>query len=204
MKTYSLYLSTTTPAGNKYAPSGRISATAWSGATAYVAGDIVNYNGILYVSKLAGTNQLPTAAASTFWNLGGNLGTITWNINWKEIFGDFAGDVNVRCKLVSTSTSFTADTTALYSSSLRGSFICPYSNNQNGVNLASIFPIIDPLSSSKLYLLADSTTNAAGVTIKAPTSNQNLTIQLISPTEITLPIALDYQLWLYFDDYHAN
>ena len=157
METYSLYLSTTTPAGNKYAP--------------------VN---------------------ST------NLANVTWNINWKEIFGDFEGDINVRVKLVSASATFTSNTLSTYSSSLRGSFTCPYSNNQNGVNLANILPVIDPTISSKVYLLADSTTNAAGVTIKAPTSNQNLTITFVKPDEALLTNTLDYQLWLYFDDYHAN
>lgn len=155
MKTYSLYLSTTTPATNKYAP--------------------VN---------------------------SGNLANVTWNINWKEIFGDFAGDVNVRCKLVSASATFTSNTLSTYSGSIRGSFICPYSNNSNGVNLANILPVIDPTISSKVYLFADSTTNAAGVTIKAPTSNQNLTITFIKPDESILTNSTDYQLWLYFDDYH--
>lgn len=155
MKTYSLYLSTTTPAGNKYAP--------------------VN---------------------ST------NLANVTWNINFKEIFGDFSGDVNVRVKLVSASATFTSNTLSTYSGSIRGSFICPYSNNSNGVNLANILPVIDPTISSKVYLFADSTTNAAGVTIKAPTSNQNLTITFIKPDESLLTNSADYQLWLYFDDYH--
>lgn len=152
MRTYSLYLSTTTPAGNKYAP--------------------VN---------------------ST------SLGNVTWNINFKEIFGDYAGDVNVRCKLVSASATFTSNTLSSYSGSIRGSFICPYSNNQNGVNLANILPVIDPTISSKVYLLADSTTNAAGVTIVAPTTNQNLTITFVKPDESLLTNTLEYQLWLYFD-----
>jgi hypothetical protein len=157
MKTYSLYLSTTTPAGNAYAP----------------------------VDKT-------------------NLARVSWNINWKEIFGDFTGDVNVRCKLVSASGTFTADNLIAYSGSIRGSFTSPYSNNQNGVNLSNIFPVIDPTISSKIYFLADSTTNAAGVTITAPTSNQNLTIQLIKADGSLKTTSLEYQLWLYFDDYHAN
>jgi hypothetical protein len=157
MKTYSLYLSTTTPAGNAYAP----------------------------VDKT-------------------NLARVSWNINWKEIFGDFTGDVNVRCKLVSASGTFTADNLIAYSGSIRGSFTSPYSNNQNGVNLANVFPVIDPTISSKIYFLADSTTNAAGVTITAPTSNQNLTIQLLKADGSLKTQTLEYQLWLYFDDYHAN
>ena len=157
MKTYSLYLSTTTPAGNAYAP----------------------------VDKT-------------------NLARVSWNINWKEIFGDFTGDVNVRCKLVSASETFTADTLSTYSGSIRGSFTSPYSNNQNGVNLASVFPVIDPTISSKVYFLADSTTNAAGVTITAPTSNQNFTLTFIKPNGNLKTQTLEYQLWLYFDDYHAN
>jgi hypothetical protein len=152
MRSYSLYLSTTTPAGNPYAP---VNSTA--------------------------------------------LGNVTWNINWKEIFGDFKGDVNVRCKLVSASTTFTSNTLSSYSGSIRGSFICPYSNNQNGVNLANVLPVIDPTISSKIYLLADSTSNAAGVTIIAPTTNQNLTITFVKPDESLLTNTLDYQLWLYFD-----
>lgn len=155
MKTYSLYLSTTTPAGNKYAP--------------------VN---------------------------SANLANVTWNINWKEIFGDFEGDVNVRVKLVSASGTFISDSLSNLSGSVRGSFTCPYSNNQNGVNLSNIFPVIDPTIASKIYFLADSTTNAAGVTIKAPTSNQNLTIQLIKADEASIATLLNYQIWLYFDDYH--
>lgn len=154
MKTYSLYLSTTTPAGNKYAP---------------------------------------TNTAS--------LGNVTWNINFKEIFGDFQGDVNVRCKLVSASRTHGANQLSDFSGSLRASFICPYSNNSNGTNIASLFPVNDPITNGKIYLLADSS-DTAGVTIKAPTSNQNLTITFVAPNESLLASSVDYQLWLYFDDYH--
>jgi len=154
MRTYSLYLSTTTPAGYKYAP---------------------------------------TNTAS--------LGNVTWNINWKEIFGDYAGDVNVRIKLVSAAGAIGTYTLTAFSGSVRGSFICPYSNNSNGVNLSHLIPQVDPTLSTNAFLLADTTSNAAGVTIKAPTSNQNLTIQMISPTEALLANALNYQIWLYFDVY---
>lgn len=154
MRTYSLYLSTTTPAGNKYAPTNTTS-----------------------------------------------LGNVTWNINWKEIFGDYAGDVNVRCKLVSAAGAIGTYTLTAFSGSLRGSFICPYSNNQNGVNLAHLIPQVDPTLNTNAYLLADSTSNAAGVTIVAPTSNQSLTITMVSPAEAILANALNYQLWLYFDVY---
>lgn len=157
MRTYSLYLSTTTPAGNKYAP-------------------------------------INTAS----------LGNVTWNINWKEIFGDFEGDVNVRCKLISAAGATGTYNFAAFSGSVRASFICPYSNNQNGVNLSSLSPFLDPVTNTNSYLFADTTTNAAGVTIKAPTSNQNLTIQMISPAEAILANTLNYQLWLYFDVYDAK
>lgn len=155
MRTYSLYLSTTTPASYKYAP--------------------VN---------------------ST------NLGNVTWNINWKEIFGDFEGDLSVRCKLVSASGAIGTYTLTAFSGSIRASFTSPYSNNVNGVNLSHLIPQIDPTLSTNAYLLADTTSNAAGVTIKAPTSNQNLTITMINPAEAILANGLNYQLWLYFDDYH--
>jgi len=157
MRTYSLYLSTSTPAGNTYAP----------------------------VDKTT-------------------LANVTWNINWREIFGDFEGDVNVRCKLVSASGTFTADTLSALSGSLRASFTSPYSNNSNGVNLSNIFPIIDPVQATKVYFIADSTTNAAGVTIKAPTSNQKLTISMFKADGSFKSTALDYQIWFYFDDYNTN
>lgn len=157
MRTYSLYLSTTTPAGNKYAP---------------------------------------TNTAS--------LGNVTWSINWREIFGEYKGDVNVRCKLISASGSNATYTTAAYSGSLRASFICPYSNNQNGVNISNLFPAADPSTANQVYLLADSTSNAAGVTITAPTSNQNLTISMVSPAEALIANALNYQIWFYFDVYDVK
>jgi hypothetical protein len=154
MRTYSLYLSTTTTAGNPYAPTNKTS-----------------------------------------------LANVSWNINWREIFGDYQGEATVRCKLVSAAGTFTADTLSTYSVSVRGSFTSPYSNNANGVNLSNALPVIDPTISSKVYLFADSTSNAAGVTIKAPTSNQNLNISLFKADGTLASNALEYQLWLYFDVY---
>lgn len=154
MRTYSLYLSTTTTAGNPYAP----------------------------VNKTS-------------------LANVSWNINWREIFGNYEGEATVRCKLVSASGTFTSDTLSTYSLSLRGSFTSPYSNNSSGVNLSNVLPVIDPTISSKVYLFADSTSNAEGVTIKAPTSNQTLNISLFKADGTLATNTLEYQLWLYFDVY---
>jgi hypothetical protein len=46
---------------------------AYSGATAYVADDVVSYNGSSYICILASTNNLPTNA--TYWNLMAQTGT---------------------------------------------------------------------------------------------------------------------------------
>jgi len=46
---------------------------AYSGATAYVADDVVSYNGSSYICILASTNNLPTNA--TYWNLMAQSGT---------------------------------------------------------------------------------------------------------------------------------
>lgn len=156
MKTYSLYLSTTTPAGNQYAP----------------------------------TNV-------------SNLANVTFNINGKEVFGDFQGDVNVRCKLVTDSIAHGGNPLSSFSGSLRASFISPYSNNSNGVNISSLFPQADPVTNGKIFLLAD-TSDTMGITIKAPASNGNLTITFVSANQSLLTNTANYQLWLYFDDYHSN
>ena len=46
---------------------------AYSGATAYVADDVVSYNGSSYICILASTNNLPTN--TTYWNLMAQTGT---------------------------------------------------------------------------------------------------------------------------------
>lgn len=46
---------------------------AYSGATAYVADDVVSYSGSSYICKLASTNNLPTNA--TYWSLMAQSGT---------------------------------------------------------------------------------------------------------------------------------
>ena len=46
---------------------------AYSGATAYVADDVVSYNGSSYICILASTNNLPTN--TTYWNLMAQSGT---------------------------------------------------------------------------------------------------------------------------------
>jgi len=154
MRTYSLYLSTTTPAGSKY----------------------------------VATNK--TA-----------LGNVTWTINWREIFGEYQGDATVRCKLVSAVGAIGTYTMTDYSGSLRASFTSPYANNTNGVNLGHLLPVVDPTVTTNAYLSCDTTTNAEGVTIKVPTSNQNFTVTMVSPAEALITNALNYQIWFYFDVY---
>ena len=151
MRTYSLYLSTTTPSTNKYAPTTKT-----------------------------------------------NLANVSWNINWKEIFGDYKGEVNCRVKLISTTGTTTAITWAGNTGSLRASLSSPYQNVSNGVNLGFIRPQYDTTATSQVYLDVDTITGN-GITIITPTSNQILSIQMIKADESLMTNAQEYQLWLYFD-----
>ena len=161
MRTYSLYLSTTTPSSNKYAALNKT-----------------------------------------------NLANVTWNINWKEIFGDYKGEVNVRVKLLTKADTTTNFTWGNQVGSLRASFYTPYGNVSNGVNLGFIRPQYDTTATTSVYLDVDTITGN-GLTIMSPTSNQNLIIQMIKDDETLMTNTKDYQLWLYFDlldmpDYSAQ
>ena len=149
MRTFSLYLSTTTPNGN-YKP----------------------------VTKT-------------------NLANVTWNINWRELFGEYKGEVNVRVKLITNST--TGLTWASNVGSLRANFYSNYANVSNGVNLGYIRPYTDFATTANTYLDVDTITGN-GLTIQVPTSNQNITISMLKADETLMTNYLDYQLWLYFDE----
>ena len=126
-----------------------------------------------------------------------NLANVTWNVNFRELFGEYKGEVNVRVKLITASNN--ALTWANNVGSLRANFYSNYSNVNNGVNLGYIRPYTDFATAGNTYLDVDTITGN-GLTIQVPTSNQNLTITMNKADESLMTNTLDYQLWLYFDE----
>jgi len=125
--------------------------------------------------------------------------SVSWNINWDSFFNITSNNFQpkkCRVKFLLTSKSGTL----VYNNtlgSLRANFTSPYCNNYNGVNLGLINAVNDPTTTTHRYL--GDTTSSLGVDINMPTGNQAFTLTFMSMTETVLSVALEYQVWLYFE-----
>lgn len=121
----------------------------------------------------------------------------TWNVNWREIFGNRTGECRVRARLISQSTNL-ASTHA--HGSLRASFSSNTSNGFDGFNIGAIRPLLDYTSSPNNYTYLDhDSTNTHGSTIIIPNSNGPFTVSLCDIYEGYMSVVPAFQLWLYFD-----
>jgi len=140
----------------------------------------------LYLSTLSPAPNAPVVDTATL---------VAWNINWDSFFNGTKGEY-CRVKFLLTSQSGTL----VYNNtlcSLRANFTSKYNNNYNGVNLGLLNAVNNPTSTDHRYL--GDTTSSVGVQIARPVGNQAFQLQFISLSESLLSVALDYQVWLYFE-----
>ena len=128
-----------------------------------------------------------------------NLANVTWNINWSEIFGEYA-DTNKSCRVKAK--LITSGATTLTSGNNQGcvrvSLTSQYSNITNGLNLGvtHLFLLED---SGTTWLLDLDTYQTTGSSVNIPKSN-NFFVQFFKPDDRTFqPNVPEYQLWLYFE-----
>lgn len=147
----------------------------------------------LYLSTLS-------PAGSPYAPIYDTASVVSWNINWDAFFGSQSANNSLpnkcRVKFLLTSQSGTL----VYNNtlgSLRANFTSPYANNYNGVNLGLVNPVNNPTSTDHRYL--GDTTSSIGVDIALPRGNQELQLRFISLAEAIINVALDYQVWLYFE-----
>jgi|VirMetMinimDraft_7_1064189.scaffolds.fasta_scaffold08226_2 hypothetical protein len=129
-----------------------------------------------------------------------NQSVVAWNINWDSFFGSQSANNSLpnkcRVKFLLTSKSGTL----VYNNtmgSLRANFTSSYANNYNGVNLGLITPVNDPTTTTHRYL--GDTTSSIGIDINLPRGNQDFQLRFVASDESILSVALDYQVWLYFE-----
>jgi hypothetical protein len=124
-----------------------------------------------------------------------NLNSMTWAVNWREIFGNRNGECRCKVRIISNSSN---NLTWLNNvGSIRASFSSSTSNNTNGVNIDFVRPQSDFISTQS-YIDCDTTTSD-GITILIPTSNNNLSLYLLNSTESPMLNVPDYQIWLYVE-----
>lgn len=124
-----------------------------------------------------------------------NLNSMTWAVNWREIFGNRNGEC--RCKVRIMSNSNNNLTWLNNVGSIRASLSSSTSNNTNGVNIGFVRPQSDFIATQS-YIDCDTTTSD-GITVLIPTSNTNLSIYLLNANETPMVNVPDYQVWLYFE-----
>lgn len=140
----------------------------------------------LYLSTLSPAPNAPVVDTATL---------VSWNINWDSFFNGTKGDTcRVKFLLTSQSGALVYNNTLC---SLRASFTSKYNNNYNGVNLGLLNAVNNPTSTDHRYF--GDTTSSVGVQIARPVGNQAFQLQFISLSESLLSVALDYQVWLYFE-----
>jgi hypothetical protein len=126
---------------------------------------------------------------------------VAWNINWDAFFGSQSANNSLpnscRVKFLLTSKSAAG---AVYNDtlgSLRANLTSPYANNYNGVNLGLVNFVNDPTGANHRYL--GDTTSSTGIEITLPRGNQDFQLRLVAMDESILSVAVDYQVWLYFE-----
>ena len=134
-----------------------------------------------------------------------NLASVSWKVNWKEIFGNRTGACRVRAKF---QTQQQAGLVYAYTfGTLRCNLASSTSNCSNGLVLGQLSIINDQASGANYRLTCDTTSMTNGVSMIIPNTNTDLTINLLDSTENTFIGTVagntfnitSYLLTLYFD-----
>jgi len=127
---------------------------------------------------------------------------VAWNINWDAFFGSQSANNSLpnKCRvkflLMAKSAAGGDYNTSL--GSLRANLTSPYANNYNGVNLGLVTLVNDATVGANHHYLGD-TTSSIGVDIALPRGNQDFQLRFVDMSESILSVAVDYQVWLYFE-----
>jgi len=127
---------------------------------------------------------------------------VGWNINWDAFFGSQSANnslpTSCRVKFLLTSKSAAAGVFNNDLGSLRANLTSPYANNYNGVNLGLVNLVNDTTNATDHRYLGD-TTSSTGIEINLPRGNQDFQLRFIDMDETPILVAVDYQVWLYFE-----
>lgn len=149
----------------------------------------------LYLSTLS-------PAGSPYAPIVNTTSVVAWNINWDAFFGSQSANNSLpnkcRVKFLLTSKSSVGGVYNNSLGSLRANLTSPYANNYNGINLGLINLTNDTTNNTDHRYLGD-TTSSIGVDIALPRGNQDFQLRLVAMDESILSVAVDYQVWLYFE-----
>ena len=144
-----------------------------------------------------------------------SVNKVSWNVNWRNIFGNRVGECRVRANIISQSSKFLLENidenggtfNGTTMGSVRLNFISNTSDTLNGLNIGMIRPMIDS-TSTKLTeedphcTLELDTRSCGGVSMVIPNfMNQSsiLNVTILNEREAKMDRVPDYQIWLYFD-----
>ena len=134
--------------------------------------------------------------APTNLQVGTNISSLKYAINWKEIFGNRNGECRCRVRFISNSGSNI--TWITNTGTIRASLQSTCSNSSNLCILGCVRPQNDFTGTGFTYLDCDNTTSN-GCTIIIPNSNQDFYINLMNANETIMSNVPDYQAWFHFD-----
>ena len=153
------------------------------------------------MTTLTSTLYLSTDSLTNPPQLYSNKASVSWIINWDEIFHGKTGLCKVHTNLLSESATATAITTSWNSlvGTVRASFNSIYSMNQSGLVLANLTPNSVAGSSTVYYYTAISEGSQAPL-INIPNGKTTLNIQLLDTSERNLIAGVpDYEIMLIFE-----
>ena len=133
-----------------------------------------------------------------------NLASVSWKVNWKEIFGNRTGACRVRAKFQTQAQTLAY---AYTFGTLRCNLASASSNCSNGLVLGQLTLFNDGASGTNYKMTCDTTMMTNGVSMIIPNTNSDLTINLLDNTENTFIGTVtgntfnitSYLLTLYFD-----
>ena len=133
-----------------------------------------------------------------------NLASVSWKVNWKEIFGNRTGACRVRAKFQTQAQTLAYGYTF---GTLRCNLASASSNCSNGLVLGQLTLFNDGASGTNYKMTCDTTMMTNGVSMIIPNTNSDLTINLLDNTENTFIGTVtgntfnitSYMLTLYFD-----
>jgi hypothetical protein len=152
-----------------------------------------------YTLNLSTNSQINKSTANL-----ANLASVSWKVNWKEIFGNRTGACRVRAKFQTQSQALAY---AYTFGTLRCNLSSASSSCSNGLVLGQLSIFNDQASGTNYKLICDTTMMTNGVSMIIPNTNSDLTITLLDDTENTFIGTVagntfnitSYLLTLYFD-----
>ena len=144
-----------------------------------------------------------------------SVNKVSWNVNWRNIFGNRVGECRVRANIISQSSKFLLENIdengGTFNGTTMGSVRLNYMSNTsdtlNGLNIGMIRPMIDSTSTKLTQedphcTLELDTRSCGGVSMVIPNfMNQSsiLNVTILNEREAKMDRVPDYQIWLYFD-----